>query len=172
MGIDGGWRGRDEEGGSGEVGLRQTVESFARLLACALEAKVIMPFPFLPPVCVLHPCRFKNSPLRHNPSLFATLDSVQFPDPHFKAKHKKRRMVQPALVAAMCASLKPEGGEILIQSDVLEVAESMREAFAEDELVTDVCPPGEWMEENPLMVPTEREIDVGKRGSGLSDCLS
>ncbi|KAM3577623.1 hypothetical protein VYU27_000499 [Nannochloropsis oceanica] len=83
--------------------------------------------------------------------------SVQFPDPHFKAKHKKRRMVQPALVAAMCASLKPEGGEILIQSDVLEVAESMREAFAEDELVTDVCPPGEWMEENPLMVPTERE---------------
>jgi tRNA (guanine-N7-)-methyltransferase len=98
---------------------------------------------------------FPNPP---NPTLpSSTTDTVQIPDPHIKAQHRKRRMVQPALVAAMCASLKPEGGEILIQSDVQEVAESMREAFSEDELVSDVCPPGEWMEENPLKVPTERE---------------
>lgn len=90
--------------------------------------------------------------------------SVQFPDPHFKAKHKKRRMVQPALVAAMCRSLQPEGGEVLIQSDVEEVAASMREAFAEDPLVTDACAPGKWMPENPLKVPTEREKLTLSRG--------
>lgn len=35
---------------------------------------------------------------------------VQFPDPHWKAKHKKRRIVQPALVQTIRDILRP-GGE-------------------------------------------------------------
>lgn len=91
-------------------------------------------------------------------------DSVQFPDPHFKAKHKKRRVIQPALVACMCSSLKSDGGEIFIQSDVEEVAVSMRDAFKESTLVADASASGAWMEENPLKVPTEREVLTLSRG--------
>ena len=89
--------------------------------------------------------------------------SIQFPDPHFKKKHKKRRVVQPGLVAAVCSSLAPQVGEVFLQSDVEEVAQSMRECFAEDARVQDACAPGEWMAENPLGVPTEREnLTLGK----------
>ena len=35
---------------------------------------------------------------------------AQFPDPHFKNKHKKRRVVQPELVQAVAAHMPP-GGE-------------------------------------------------------------
>ena len=44
----------------------------------------------------------------------------QFPDPHFKRKHRKRRVVQAQLVAALAALMRP-GGRILLQSDVEEV---------------------------------------------------
>ena len=34
---------------------------------------------------------------------------AQFPDPHFKNKHKKRRVVQPELVQAVAAHMPPGG---------------------------------------------------------------
>ena len=34
---------------------------------------------------------------------------LQFPDPHFKTKHKKRRVIQPQVVADL-AKLMPPGG--------------------------------------------------------------
>ncbi|PRW58022.1 tRNA (guanine-N(7)-)-methyltransferase isoform A [Chlorella sorokiniana] len=55
---------------------------------------------------------------------------VQFPDPHFKARHKKRRTVQKQTVEAV-ARLMPPGGRVFLQSDVLEAAEHMRDTFEE-----------------------------------------
>ena len=37
---------------------------------------------------------------------------VQYPDPHFKTKHRKRRVVQPQVVEGL-AHLMPPGGELL-----------------------------------------------------------
>lgn len=34
---------------------------------------------------------------------------VQFPDPHFKRRHRKRRLLQPDTVKAIAAALKPGG---------------------------------------------------------------
>lgn len=48
------------------------------------------------------------------------LVSIQFPDPHFKKRHHKRRIVQPELVEAICRRLRP-GGRVFMQSDVEEV---------------------------------------------------
>jgi tRNA G46 methylase TrmB len=42
---------------------------------------------------------------------------IQFPDPHFKKKHRKRRIFQPDLVKAIC-DLLPPGGQLFLQSDV------------------------------------------------------
>lgn len=83
--------------------------------------------------------------------------SIQFPDPWFKRRHRKRRVVQPELLLAIAAALPPDG-ELFLQSDVLEVIEPMVAltelcvGFTRPE--TDTRP---WREDNPLPVPTERE---------------
>jgi tRNA (guanine-N7-)-methyltransferase len=56
------------------------------------------------------------------------LIAVQFPDPHFKKRHKKRRVVQPQLVHAAERLLR-HGGSVFLQTDVLNVAEDMRDQF-------------------------------------------
>ena len=53
------------------------------------------------------------------------MDEVQFPDPWFKVRHRKRRVMQPALATVLAENLVP-GGELWLQSDVLDVAEEMR----------------------------------------------
>lgn len=45
---------------------------------------------------------------------------VQFPDPHWKLRNRKRRIVQPQLVAAVAHLIAP-GGQVFLQSDVQEV---------------------------------------------------
>lgn len=44
-----------------------------------------------------------------------------FPDPWFKAKHHKRRVVDPWMLEVACQQLRP-GGELHLASDVFEVA--------------------------------------------------
>ena len=51
-------------------------------------------------------------------------------DPWFKARHKKRRVVQPELVASIARNL-PEGGWLFTQTDVLELAEDIRDTIAD-----------------------------------------
>ncbi|XAR63357.1 tRNA (guanine(46)-N(7))-methyltransferase [Bertholletia excelsa] len=54
--------------------------------------------------------------------------SILCPDPHFKKKYHKRRVVQKPLVESILDNLSA-GGKVFIQSDVLEVAFDMREKF-------------------------------------------
>ncbi|MGC6482505.1 MAG: tRNA (guanosine(46)-N7)-methyltransferase TrmB [Synechococcus sp.] len=83
--------------------------------------------------------------------------SIQFPDPWFKKRHQKRRVLQPALLLAIAAALQP-GRELFMQSDVLDVIQPMvaltelSGCFTRPE--TDPRP---WRGANPLPVPTERE---------------
>ena len=85
------------------------------------------------------------------------LVSVQFPDPWFKKKHHKRRVLQPALLLAIAAALAP-GRRLFVQSDVLAVIEPMV-ALCEasgcfSRPAADARP---WRADNPLPLPTERE---------------
>lgn len=90
------------------------------------------------------------------------LVTIQFPDPHFKAYHAKRRVVRPELVQCVAKHL-PMDGIVFLQSDVQSVLDDMRERFAEfDDFFVD-CSPGEYIPENPLGVPTEREVSVLER---------
>lgn len=83
--------------------------------------------------------------------------TIQFPDPWFKNKHHKRRVVQPELVEALSEYLV-EGGSIFLQSDIKEVAEEMCNRFAANSLL--VRQHQDWLNTNPLPVPTERELYV------------
>lgn len=84
--------------------------------------------------------------------------SIQFPDPWFKKKHNKRRVVQPDLVKLLVDYLAEEG-EIFLQSDIKEVAVEMRDRFAANSNLIQQHPEI-WLETNPLNVPTERELYV------------
>ena len=93
------------------------------------------------------------------------LVSIQFPDPWFKKKHHKRRVLQPPLLLSLAAALEP-GRQLFLQSDVPAVIEPMVQLV---ELCGGFERPAEdarpWRATNPLPVPTERETYV--LGQGL-----
>ena len=84
--------------------------------------------------------------------------TIQFPDPWFKKKHAKRRMVNGELVATVIDKLS-SGGHIFVQTDIESLAEEMFELFRKDARVTEVP----YME-NLYAVKTEREKSVEARG--------
>lgn len=84
--------------------------------------------------------------------------SVQFPDPWFKKRHQKRRVIQPELVGILIDYLAV-GGRVFLQSDIEEVAVEMRDRFAASPLLTQTHSTA-WLDTNPLEVPTERELYV------------
>lgn len=87
---------------------------------------------------------------------------LQFPDPHFKKSHAKRRVVTTELVQTL-PQFMPPGSKIFLQSDVQSVLDDMRERFREDaplhfqDQINDI---GEYYPENIIGIPTEREISV------------
>jgi tRNA (guanine-N7-)-methyltransferase len=85
--------------------------------------------------------------------------TVQFPDPWFKKKHFKRRMVKTALVDDIAKHLSP-GGKLFIQSDVKEVFDEIVRFFAENAAFKLVS--GN-LEKNIFPVKTERENAVEER---------
>ncbi|MEH1948945.1 MAG: tRNA (guanosine(46)-N7)-methyltransferase TrmB [Nostoc sp.] len=95
--------------------------------------------------------------------------TIQFPDPWFKTRHAKRRVVQPELVADLAKYLAV-GGLVFMQSDMEFVAVEMRDRFAANSAFQKVGA-GEWLAENPLPVPTEREIGTQKKGEPVYRAL-
>ncbi len=94
--------------------------------------------------------------------------TIQFPDPWFKQRHSKRRVAQPELISAIANSL-PSGGEVFLQSDVAIVAMEMKQRF-EENLLFESTHSTEWLAENPLPVPTEREIACFNLGRPVYRC--
>jgi tRNA (guanine-N7-)-methyltransferase len=87
--------------------------------------------------------------------------SIQYPDPCFKLRHAKRRVVQPQLVRAL-AEFLPSGAEIFLQSDLEWVAQEMVDRFQVSPLLA--VNTQDWLPENPLGLPTEREVSTLKKG--------
>ena len=83
--------------------------------------------------------------------------TIQFPDPWFKKRHAKRRMVNADLVATVVDKLAP-GGKVFVQTDIEFLAEEMFELFRVDERLVEI-----ETSEHPFPVKTEREISVEDR---------
>ena len=91
------------------------------------------------------------------------LVSIQFPDPHFKKAHEKRRVVNPIFVNTLAKFMLP-GSTIFLQSDVKNVLDDMRMRFRESPYFKDdLESEDEYVKENPIGVRTEREISVINR---------
>lgn len=82
--------------------------------------------------------------------------TIQFPDPWFKKKHAKRRMVNRELVESIAIKLAV-GGEIFVQTDIEFLAEEMFELFRAHKSLTET-------KVKPLSVKTERETAVEAKG--------
>ena len=95
--------------------------------------------------------------LEKSPKEILQLVTIQFPDPWFKKKHAKRRMVKDNLVETVVKKLANEG-EIFVQSDVEFLSEEMFELFEQNEFLESF-----ELDKNPLPVKTEREISVENR---------
>lgn len=83
--------------------------------------------------------------------------TVQFPDPWFKKKHAKRRMVKDNLVETVASHLKV-GGRIFVQTDIEFLAEEMFEIFRDNEDLREI-----EISENPFPFKTERETAVEEK---------
>ncbi len=88
--------------------------------------------------------------------------TIQFPDPWFKKRHAKRRVVQPDLVAIVDRYLAADGW-VFLQSDVAAVLEHMVQEFTihPNFQVTSGSPQDT---PNPFPIATERERSTLSRG--------
>ncbi|MGC1217891.1 MAG: tRNA (guanosine(46)-N7)-methyltransferase TrmB [Phormidesmis sp.] len=101
-------------------------------------------------------CNANNSlqPVLENyPGLLQCV-SIQFPDPWFKKRHQKRRVVQPALVQTL-AALMPVGAMVWLQSDIEAVCLEMCDRFDENSHFMRTST--DWLSKSPFPVPTDRE---------------
>lgn len=80
--------------------------------------------------------------------------TIQFPDPWFKKKHAKRRMVNREMVDTIAKRLAP-GGNVFIQTDIEFLADEMFGLFRADERFRESP-----IDANPFPVKTEREKAV------------
>lgn len=87
--------------------------------------------------------------------------TIQFPDPWFKNRHAKRRVVQPEMVEVLAKYLI-SGGVVFFQSDIEVVAVEMRDRFASHPAFQRQG--DTWLDPNPLPVPTEREVSTISSG--------
>ena len=84
--------------------------------------------------------------------------TIQFPDPWFKNKHAKRRMVNRELVDTLARVLQP-GGKVFVQTDIEPLAAEMFAQFRTANSFTEHI-----VELNPFSVKTERELAVEAKG--------
>jgi tRNA (guanine-N7-)-methyltransferase len=84
--------------------------------------------------------------------------TIQFPDPWFKKKHAKRRMVNRELVETVAAKLA-DGGRVFVQTDIEFLAEEIFDLFRANRPLEESP-----IDENPFPVKTEREKAVEDKG--------
>lgn len=83
--------------------------------------------------------------------------TVQFPDPWYKKKHAKRRMLNEKIIETVVRHLKP-AGKIFIQTDVDFLAEEMFAVARQNSFLQEF-----EISENPFPVRTERENAVEEK---------
>jgi len=102
-----------------------------------------------------------GSLLQNFPENILRVVTIHFPDPWFKKRHAKRRMVTNE-TASILASHLAKGGRIFLQTDVEFLAEEMFEKFRRIGNLKEIS-----ITKNPFPVKTEREKAVEAKGKPI-----
>jgi tRNA (guanine-N7-)-methyltransferase len=95
--------------------------------------------------------------LKNLPANILQTVTIQFPDPWFKKKHAKRRMVNAELIETIANHLA-DSGRVFVQTDIEFLAEEMFGLFEENDNFERV-----EIKANPFPVKTERETAVEEK---------
>jgi tRNA (guanine-N7-)-methyltransferase len=89
---------------------------------------------------------------------------INFPDPWFKRRHHKRRLMSPELIACLHRKIRP-GGELFFQSDVWELAlDALATVEEQPERFANIAGPWSFVRENPFGARSLREVRCEARG--------
>jgi tRNA (guanine-N7-)-methyltransferase len=88
---------------------------------------------------------------------------INFPDPWFKKKHRKRRLVDAELAGTIARKLRT-GGELLFQSDVWDLALDAMAVLEAEPSFRNVAGPWSFLRENPFGSKSLREVRCEERG--------
>jgi tRNA (guanine-N7-)-methyltransferase len=82
---------------------------------------------------------------------------VNFPDPWFKMRHRKRRVMDDELADAIAQTLRP-GGELLVQTDIFDLSLDAMASIEESGRFTNLAGGWSWWKRpNPYGVRSRRE---------------
>jgi tRNA (guanine-N7-)-methyltransferase len=83
---------------------------------------------------------------------------LNFPDPWFKARQQKRRVISPELIAEM-GRLLAEGGEVYVATDIFDIALDAMAALEGDiaPLFTNLREPWTFLRRSPFAARSWRE---------------
>ncbi len=88
--------------------------------------------------------------------------SIQFPDPWFKKRHQKRRVVQPELVCVLADLMVRSDSMVWLQSDIESVCVEMCDRF--DEHPAFSRDGIKWLGDSPFPAKTDRERVTQEKG--------
>ncbi len=89
---------------------------------------------------------------------------INFPDPWFKRRHQRRRLMNDELVDVLHRKLR-SGGELFFQSDVFDLAlDAMAVLEEAPDRFANVAEPWSFVRENPYGAKSLREVRCEERG--------
>ena len=89
---------------------------------------------------------------------------LNFPDPWFKARQHKRRVVSPALAAELDGLLGP-GGEVFVATDVFDIALDAMAAL--EERFVNLVAPWSFLRASPVAARSRRERQCQDEGAPI-----
>jgi tRNA (guanine-N7-)-methyltransferase len=88
---------------------------------------------------------------------------LNFPDPWFKKRHHKRRILNADLAATLAAALVPDG-EVFFQTDVFDLALDAMEVLEREPALANVLRPWAFERASPFTARSRRERQSLRRG--------
>jgi tRNA (guanine-N7-)-methyltransferase len=88
---------------------------------------------------------------------------LNFPDPWFKSRQHKRRVIGPGLIAEIGRALAP-GGELYVQTDIFALALDAMAALEADETFRSLAGAWTFLRESPYAAKSRRERQCEAEG--------
>ncbi|HEY7376568.1 MAG TPA: hypothetical protein VIF57_30695 [Polyangia bacterium] len=88
---------------------------------------------------------------------------LNFPDPWFKSRQHKRRVIGPGLIAEIGRALVP-GGELYVQTDIFALALDAMAALEADDAFSSVAGAWTFLRESPYEAKSRRERQCEAEG--------